>query len=178
MAKTTKVCKRCGREIPKDAKICPACGRLPKLPFYRRWWFIILVIIAVMVTWNNTIGKSIDEAKEEARQSELASREYIEMTVDQIYEELDDNALKASDKYRESYLAVKGELGDIDSAGEYFDLYPLEDPDADYILCNLNSDEQREKIKNHSRGDIIIVKGKLSGIEMTDRLGIYVDDIE
>ena len=148
-----------------------------KPPIQKRWWFIVLVIIIVLVAWNNTIGKKIDKANEEARQSELASREYIEITVDQIYEELDDNALKASDKYRESYLAVKGELGDVDSAGEYFDLYPLE-TDDDYIFCSLSSDEQREKIKKHSKGDIIIVKGKLSGIEMTDRLGITVDDIE
>lgn len=39
-----KVCKECGRMIAKSAKTCPYCGAKVK-PFYKRWWFWLIVAI-------------------------------------------------------------------------------------------------------------------------------------
>ena len=170
MAKTTKVCKRCGREIPKDAKICPACGRLPKLPFYRRWWFIVLVIILIMWMANLVFGGPTDTPEE--------AREYTAVTVDQLYDELDDNALKAEDTYQDAYVAVKGLLGKIDSDGGYIGSDKLDDTSLENVHCRLVSDEQREAVKSHSRGDEIIVKGKMTDIGEIQGYTMTVDSIE
>ena len=50
MAKSPKmiVCRVCGNPIAAKAKTCPHCGAKNKKPFYKRWWFILLVIIAVI----------------------------------------------------------------------------------------------------------------------------------
>ena len=47
MAKLTH-CKVCGTELSNGAKICPQCGQPRRKPFYRRIWFILLVIIVAL----------------------------------------------------------------------------------------------------------------------------------
>lgn len=170
MAKTTKICKQCGREIPKDAKVCPACGKLSKLPFYRRWWFIVLVIALIMWLANLVLGGPTDTPEE--------VREYTAVTVDQLYEELNDNALKAEDTYQDAYLSVKGLLGTIDSDGNYIGLDKFDGPSLENIHCRLISDEQREAVKSHSRGDEITVKGKMTDIGEIQGYTMTVDSIE
>ena len=50
MSKTEKIklCRTCGNAMPKGAKKCPACGVKNRKPFYKRWWFVLLVIIALV----------------------------------------------------------------------------------------------------------------------------------
>lgn len=46
----TVVCKNCSAEISAKAKVCPSCGVKNKKPIYKRWWFILaIVIVAVMI---------------------------------------------------------------------------------------------------------------------------------
>ena len=41
-------CKNCGEEISKKAVVCPKCGAKVKKPFYKKGWFIALVVIFVI----------------------------------------------------------------------------------------------------------------------------------
>lgn len=43
------VCKSCNTPILKKAKVCPNCGVKNKKPFYKRGWFILLIILAAFV---------------------------------------------------------------------------------------------------------------------------------
>ena len=43
-----KICKNCNNAMPANMKICPACGAKNKKPFYKRWWFIFIVIIVLL----------------------------------------------------------------------------------------------------------------------------------
>ena len=47
MAKLTR-CKVCGTDLSNGAKICPQCGQPRRKPFYRRVWFILLIIIITL----------------------------------------------------------------------------------------------------------------------------------
>ncbi len=44
------VCKNCNTPILKKAKVCPNCGVKNKKPFYKRGWFILLLIIVALIT--------------------------------------------------------------------------------------------------------------------------------
>ena len=42
------LCRNCNTPIAKNAKICPSCGAKNKKPFFKRWWFVLLVVILVL----------------------------------------------------------------------------------------------------------------------------------
>lgn len=50
MAKKQKVvlCRNCNNTMVKGTKICPTCGAKNKKPFYKKWWFILIVFIVVV----------------------------------------------------------------------------------------------------------------------------------
>lgn len=51
MAKQPKMvpCKNCKREIPANAKTCPYCGIKITKPVYKRVWFWIVIVVALIV---------------------------------------------------------------------------------------------------------------------------------
>lgn len=62
-------CKSCNNEIAHNAKSCPSCGAKNKKPFYKRGWFIVLVIIIILGAIgesenNDTIGVEQVESKD------------------------------------------------------------------------------------------------------------------
>ena len=107
-----------------------------------------------------------------------SEREYTEVTVDQLYEELSDNALKAKDTYTDAYVAVKGKMRVIDSDGTSVAIYPIESESLEGIECVLTSDEQREAVKSHSKGDIVTVKGRITEVDDIFPYKMSVDSIE
>ncbi len=54
------VCKNCGAQIAKNAKVCPSCGAKNKKPFYKRIWFYLLILILVIGV-TGIIGKNRKE---------------------------------------------------------------------------------------------------------------------
>lgn len=52
MSKKPKIvaCRNCNAQIARNEKICPSCGAKNKKPFYKRVWFILLIIILVFGT--------------------------------------------------------------------------------------------------------------------------------
>lgn len=170
MAKNkTKICKHCGAEIAKGAKVCPACGGKNPKPVYKRVWFWLLIAILVFILLPG--GGSDDSAQE--------PKEYTAVTVDQLYSELEDNALKAEDTYQDAYVAVEGRMTVIDSDGEYIGLYPLNDElSLSGVHCRITSDDQKDAIKEHSKGDTIVVKGKITDIGEISGYSMNIDSIE
>ncbi|ARB07092.1 hypothetical protein Semix9P1_phi49 [Clostridioides phage phiSemix9P1] len=41
-------CKSCSKEIASNAKSCPNCGAKNKKPFYKRGWFIVIVVFVLL----------------------------------------------------------------------------------------------------------------------------------
>ncbi|MBR5342815.1 MAG: DUF4352 domain-containing protein [Oscillospiraceae bacterium] len=58
------VCKHCGAEIAKSAKVCPQCGGKNKKPIFLRWWFIALVVIIII----GAVGGGGKSGSSEAKQ--------------------------------------------------------------------------------------------------------------
>lgn len=49
MSKTNlKICKHCGKEIAKSAKVCPYCGGKNLPPIYKRPWFIVIILLFIL----------------------------------------------------------------------------------------------------------------------------------
>lgn len=41
------ICKACGAQIAKNAKVCPACGAKNPKPIYKKWWFWLIIILVI-----------------------------------------------------------------------------------------------------------------------------------
>lgn len=166
-----KICKHCGAEIAKSAKICPVCGGKNPKPIYKRVWFWILVIIVLIGALGSKGGGSEEPAKENI--------EYTAVTVDEMFTELSENAVNAEEKYNDAYVAVSGRLSVIDSDGSYISIEPLyDDYTLDSIHCRIKSEEQLEKVKSLSKGDTITVKGKITDVGEVMGYSMDIDSIE
>ncbi len=184
------ICKHCGAEIAASAKTCPKCGGKNKKPIYKRVWFWILVAVLVLGIGGTAGGSggsdssstasNTDQAAEasEEKQEEPAI-EYQDVSVETLFDELDNNAINASDTYKDQYLSITGVLGTIDSDGSYF---ALESSNDNYIFqsvsCYIKNDEQLEKVKTLSKGDTITVKGKITDVGEVLGYSLDIDSIE
>lgn len=63
MAKNPKMilCRNCNTPIPAKAKVCPSCGAKNRKPFYKRVWFILLVLAVLLVVLMNLAGRKRGE---------------------------------------------------------------------------------------------------------------------
>lgn len=54
------ICRNCNTPMAKNAKTCPSCGAKNTKPFYKKWWFLLLIIVLAISAFNS-IGKSKKE---------------------------------------------------------------------------------------------------------------------
>ncbi len=198
MANKMTVCKSCGAQIASSAKTCPNCGAKNKKPIYKRAWFIILIILVVLGIGGAAMGGGDDApsdtapaanvendsntgSDEGAKATEKATEkavEYEEISADQLADDLEANAASAKDKYAGNYYAISGKLGSIDSDGSYFDIDTNDELDFTIIQCYIKDDSQLDKIKGMSKGDSIVVKGKIRDVGELMGYSIDIDSIE
>ena len=104
------------------------------------------------------IVENVEETKEEKEEIE-----YIVATVDEMYEMLNDNALKAKKTYDGQYVEVTGYLGTIDSDGDYI---CLEEMNVAYsfnsVQCFIKNDEQLDYVLDMSSGKKYTVRVRIT----------------
>lgn len=172
-------CKSCGKEIATNAKSCPSCGAKNKKPFYKRVWFIVLCVFIVVGaigsmgdSEDSTSGQaSTEQAQQQGTQEQTpeVSDEpvitYEEVSVDDLMETLDGNALKAENTYNEKHLKITGRLGTIDSDGKYISLLPVNDEWAFLgVQCYIENEEQLNQVMEMSTDDIVVLSGQISKV--------------
>lgn len=181
------ICKHCGAEIAAGAKTCPKCGGKNTKPFYKKVWFWILIAVLVLGIGGAAGGSGGSDDSGTATSTETATEEtaeepaieYQDVSVEALFDELENNAMNASDTYKNQNLAITGILGTIDSDGSYF---ALESNNDNYmfqsVTCYIKNDEQLEKIKTLSKGDEITVKGKVTDVGEVFGYYLNTDSIE
>lgn len=87
---------------------------------------------------------------------------YKTVSVDSLYNELNNNAMNAKDTYLHSYIEVSGYVDSIDASGKYFAINNGEKYTLDSVQCFIENDSQREKLSRLSQGQYVTVRGKVS----------------
>ena len=120
-----------------------------------------------------------DEAEEEPVEEEPAEPEieYEEVTVAEMFEDLEGNALKAKEKYEGKYLEITGLLNTIDSGGDYIALYP-EEYSFSSVSCYIKNDEQKNQVANMSSGDTVTLRGKCTSVGEVMGYSLDIDSID
>ncbi len=199
---TTKICKHCAMEIPYGAKICPNCRKKQgpgclTLVLGALGILILLGVIGSLGGGSKSSGGSSAPAPAAAAGTAAASqagnegkkaaettaaeteapREYLAVSVQELVDELEANALKAQDKYKNQYLEVTGYLNVIDSSGKYIALYP-EEISITGVRCDLKNDTQKAQAANMSAGDLVTLRGKCTDVGEVLGYNLSVDSID
>ena len=107
-------------------------------------------------------------ASEKAVETEApteAQIEYTAYTTDEMIDDLEANAMNATDKYKGKYIQVTGKLSNIDAQGSYISLSKeANDFTIVNVQCFIKTDEQKEAIKTMNKGDSITLKGKCTDV--------------
>ena len=179
----TKLCKYCKSEIPAGAKICPNCRKKQGksgclIAIIAVVVILVLVGIASGGGSDDKISSSSSHWSTAAQSSSSASSEetvtYTAYTVDEMMDDLNTNAMNASDKYKNQYIEITGKLQSIDSDGKYISVLPENEEFAIIgVSCYIKSDEQKDVIKTKTMGDTITLRGKCTSVG--DVLGYSLD---
>ena len=182
---TTKTCKHCKTEIPYGAKICPQCrkkqgmGLIPKI-------FIGIIVLGVIgsVAGGNdgdTSSSSDTTAKQEAAATVAETTPeitYTSVTVTEMVDALEANAMKAAEAYKGQYLEITGILNVIDSDGKYISLYGDGDFEITGVQCYLKTDEHKKAVMEMSIGDTVTLRGKCKNVGEVLGYTLDVDSID
>ena len=172
-------CKSCGAEIASSAKSCPKCGAKNKKPIWKRVWVWILAVIILVAAIGGMTGNSnTNDSSSSADIDDSAIQEpvnYIAVSVADMMDMLNANALKAENTYNGQYLEITGRLNVIDSDGSYIALYG---GDFDFIgvQCYVKNDEQLNFVTDMVTGDTYTVRVKIT--DVGEVIGYQADIIE
>lgn len=194
MSKASKMvtCKHCGTEIAASAKVCPKCGGKNKKPIYKRPWFIALIVIIIIgaigsaggdktsnEAGNNdtqvTTSENTNSTQPESKTPEIT---YTAYEVSELMDDLNGNALKAAEKYKDQYVELTGRLNVIDSSGKYISIVPTDDEFAIMgVQCYIKTEEQKAAVMEMSIGDTLVVKGKIKDVGEVLGYSLDIDEV-
>lgn len=118
---------------------------------------IVIGVLGAVMGKKGTEGESSNDksspktetvSNEQAVETEApteAQIEYTAYTTDEMIDDLEANAMNATDKYKGKYIQVTGKLSNIDAQGSYISL-------------------SKEAIKTMNKGDTITLKGKCTDV--------------
>lgn len=119
-----------------------------------------------------------DDTESESVIEEETPTEFMQATVETMLSDLRQNEMRAQKKYGGKYMEVTGTLGSMDSEGEYFSL----DDNSFGILdihCKIPKNKREkitDKLINMEKGDVIVVKGKIT--DMGEIMGYHLTVID
>ena len=189
MANRIIKCKNCGSEISPGSKFCKQCGAKRKSNKGLIIGIVIGLIFIAMIGGAVSGGDDADTSatnneykqttadNDDKSSNDIKEIEYIQISVDDLNNALDNNPINASDTYKGQYVEITGRLAVIDASGDYIGVYALHD-DWDFtgVHCSIEEDAQLEIIKTMSIDDTITVRGKITSVG--ELLGYSLDIIE
>lgn len=189
MAKNPKmtICRNCNTAIAANARQCPACGARNRKPFYKRGWFLILVMLAVIGIFS-TISRKNAERKERANEYRWPDSELAAMIPkpDSPYGRINSDSAdtfridiyKITEKQYEDYVDSCREEGFREDYNRT-DGYYSADNETGYSLRISYADEEKEmEISLYAPDDQGEEESAGSGTEEADGSGQTEDGTE
>ena len=185
----TKKCKHCQSDIPKKSTVCPVCKKkqLSKLKVFLICLAVFFAIGIVGSLSNDSSDSSSSSTTAQKQSTSTSTKEttvqqqeevieYTAITVEQLDNDLKDNALKATDSYKGKYLEITGKLSNIDSSGKYISLSNDEILDVYGVHCYIKSDEQKQKVMDMKIDEHYTIRVKIK--DVGEVIGYSADIIE
>ncbi|MBO5136330.1 MAG: hypothetical protein J6C17_03005 [Clostridia bacterium] len=165
-------CKNCGQEIDKKAVVCTGCGCKIKKPFYKKLWFWLIVVVVIAIVGSSS-GGSDTSTNTTNKQAEVITYEVVDLQT--MFDELDENAMKAESAYQDKYIEFQCKITNFDSDGRYIGVEPVNGSEWNFItaMCYIKDDAQKSFLIEKNVGDTITIKGQVK--EIGEVLGYSID---
>ena len=102
---------------------------------------------------------------------------YLQISVSQLDADLENNALRAKETYRDQLLEITGKLDNIDASGKYISLIGVDQYfSLRGVQCYAKNDYQKAQIMEMKTDDIVTLRGKCTSVG--EVLGYSIDIVE
>lgn len=89
---------------------------------------------------------------------------FEDVTIDELFDAFSANELGAKDTYQGKYVRVSGELSYVDGSGKFFKIDDGGLFTSKVIRCDIGVDSVRHDISKMSKGDEVVVRGKITSV--------------
>lgn len=171
-------CKECGKEISKDAEVCPHCGKkVGELNAFCKGIIYILALLSFpLLCYFSGVGENTKSTYSNANTKTIQTKDivYQKTSPQDLEKKLEENAARAQQQYKNKYIEFEGKLGVIDANGEYFSIKT--DSILSYLHCDITNAKQKSVLINKNAGNTVHVKGKVTNVG--ELAGYRIDVIE
>lgn len=159
MPKLTR-CKVCGTELSNGAKTCPQCGQPHRKPFYRRIWFILLVIIVALHAVRSSNIARNEHLHEQKGYGIFTLADGSQVTAKDINALYDESPVAAKSTYAGQTVTVTMEVTSISNWAieDYISLIRFSYSDYTLTRWDYNA------LSSLREGDVIRVTGTIENI--------------
>jgi len=129
---------------------------------------------------NNSQSSSVSSSQPQAKQEQKATpKEYTEISVSTLMQDLQDNAMAAQKKYKDKNLKVTGQVEVMDSSGNYISLHG-DSYSIVGVQCMINKKDkaQEDFLLNIKKGQTITAYGTITDVGEVMGYSLKVDKFE
>jgi len=168
MAKLKK-CSSCGHDVASSAKTCPNCGKKLKMGFFLQLIIFAIALGAIAAIFAPT-KEQVEAEITSIRNSEVESLDTSELK--EMFSMLSKNTdLQREQKEKEltgKIVQWRVEVYEVDKSEDYYRIQGSTTTNMPGTFVSLypRNDSQRQKIESLKTGDLITIKGIITGTTM------------
>ncbi len=150
-----------------------------KKPIYKKWWFWVIVVLAVAIVGASSANDSDPNNDGTSPSSSSVEIVYEKVDLQTMFDDLENNAMSAEQKYQNKYIEIEGKISNFDSDGEYISIEPISAGsfNLDTMMCYIKNDSQKQFIMQKSKGDTVTIKCKVKSIGEVLGYSVNINEI-
>ena len=137
----------------------------------------ILAVITLCIMFPDEIN--IGNASNATKAPVSTQVQYEKVELQDMLDELDANALRAEEKYKDKHIEITGEIRVFDSDGKYIAIVPCGalEWSISTVRCHLTESTHKTFLLEKNVGDVVTIKGKVFSIGEVIGYGVKIEEI-
>jgi hypothetical protein len=142
--------------------------------------FVLLIVVGAMMGGNSDKSSSSSSSSTKVEQKAEQPKQYTEVDVNVLNEDLKNNAAAAQKKYKGQNLKITGKLGTIDSDGNYISIKSTQGIDFTGVHCTINKKDkaQEDFVLALQKDQMVTAYGTITDVGEVMGYSLKVDKFE
>lgn len=168
-----KKCKSCGNEVAKSAKVCPGCGQKLKLGFLAKFGILVIAVIAMAVAFSPSsedVAKRLAEIENSTPSAVSPSAELAGM-FSMISDSTNIQRENKEAEIKGSIVEWSLPVFDVSLNSKEKMIYRVQTSSRSnsvgtFVYIHARNEAEMAELEALSEGEMIKVKGEITGISM------------